>query len=134
MRIAAPHIKRIAAVLALTAASTSVFAQNADYRRGYDDGYAAGQRAARDHRGDRNYLQIVEAQYYARRGSCDARKAVRAAIEHDRGSVAATDKLCGNPQAGAKKSLRVVYRCGDGAPVRTVTPQYETLRMSCRRS
>ena len=42
MRIAKQQMMRIATVLAFTAASTSAFAQSADYRRGYDDGYAAG--------------------------------------------------------------------------------------------
>jgi hypothetical protein len=51
MTLACRNIIRIATVLALTAASTSAFAQSAEYRRGYDEGYAAGLRATRDDRG-----------------------------------------------------------------------------------
>ena len=136
MRIAKQHIMRIAAVLALTAASTSAFAQSADYRRGYDDGYAAGQRAADDERGDgprRNYLRIMEADYGVRGATCNARRSVRDAIENNRGVIVATDKLCGNPAMGKVKRLRVIYRCGDSEPLRVITPQYETLRLTCRR-
>ena len=134
MNTAKQTILRIGVVLALTAASTSAFAQSAEYRRGYDDGYAAGQRDA-DGRGpgDRNRLRIVEADYGVRGATCDARRSVRETIEGNRGVVVATDKLCGNPAPGKVKRLRVVYRCGDNEPLRIVTPQYETLRLSCRR-
>ena len=139
MKNATQHIKHIAALLTLAAASTSVFAQSADYRRGYDDGYAAAQRDAREDGGrgdrgrDRSYLQILEAAYYGPDGSCNARRGVRAEVEENRGVVAASDKLCGDPDVGARKTLRIVYRCGDDAPQRLVVRQYEKARLSCRR-
>ena len=136
MRLANQHIIRIAAVLALTAASTSAFAQSADYRRGYDDGYAAGQRAAQDDRGrpsGGNRLRVVEAQYGARGAMCDARPAVRDEIERSGGVVRAGNQLCGDPARGVEKRLSVVYRCGDNEPLRVVARENETLNLSCRR-
>ncbi|MGJ9419045.1 hypothetical protein ACHAC9_14930 [Massilia sp. CMS3.1] len=136
MRIAKQQIMRIAAVLAFTAASTSAFAQSADYRRGYDDGYAAGQAAARDDRGggsDRNRLRILEADYGVRGSTCDARRSVRDGVERNRGAVVANDQLCGDSAPGKVKRLSVVYRCGDSEPLRVVARQGETLRLSCRR-
>ena len=136
MRIAKQHIMRIAAVLALTAASTSAFSQSADYRRGYDDGFAAGQRTARDDRGggqDRDRLRIVEADYGVRGSTCDARRSVREGVERNRGAVVANDRLCGDSAPGKVKRLQVVYRCGDSESLKAVARQGETLRLSCRR-
>ena len=126
---------RIAAVLALTAAAGSAFAQSADYRRGYEDGYAAGQRDDRDDRGgsDRGSLRILEADYGVRGSSCNARRSVRDAVERNRGVVVANDKLCGDSAPGKVKRLQVVYRCGDSEPVRATARQGDTLRLSCRR-
>ena len=133
MRIAKQHFMRIAAVLALTAASTSAFAQSADYRRGYDDGYAAGQRNDRGGPG-RGGLHILEANYGVRGSTCNARRSVRDSIERNRGTVVANDRLCGDSAPGKVKRLQVVYRCSDGEPMRATARQYDTLRLSCRRS
>lgn len=132
MRIAKQHIMRIAAVLALTAATSSAFAQSADYRRGYEDGYAAGQRDARGGPG-RDRLRILEAEYGVRGSTCDARRSVRNAVERNRGAVVANDKLCGDAAPGKVKRLQVVYRCSDDEPQRAVVRQGDTLRLSCRR-
>jgi hypothetical protein len=135
MNIAHRHIIRIAAVLALTAASASAFAQSAEYRRGYEEGYAAGMRAAggdRDGRPGRGGLQIEEATYGVRGASCDARMGVRREIERN-GFVVAHNELCGDPAPRAEKRLRVVYRCGDREPMRAVAREGQTLRLSCRR-
>ena len=136
MRLANQHIVRIAAILALTAASTSVFAQTAEYRRGYDDGYAAGQRAARDDRGrgpGGGRLRVEEAEYGARGAMCDARQAVRQEVERNGGAVLVGNQLCGDPARNVQKRLSVVYRCGDSEPVRVIGRENETLRLSCRR-
>jgi hypothetical protein len=136
MTFANRHVMRIAAVLALTAATTSAFAQSGEYRRGYEDGFAAGQRAARDDRGGpRGWgrVHIEEAEYGVRGAYCDARQAVRNEVERKDGAVLAGNQLCGDPARGTSKALRVVYRCGDSEPVRVVAREYETVRLSCRR-
>src|SRR4051812_42435674 len=69
MRLATQQIVRIAAILALTAASTSAFAQSAEFRRGYDEGFAAGQRAAHGGPGGRpgwDRVRVEEAEYGVR--------------------------------------------------------------------
>ncbi|KGF82746.1 hypothetical protein IA69_05620 [Massilia sp. JS1662] len=127
---------RIAAVLALSAAATSAFAQSAEYRRGYDDGYAAGLReAGGGGRGEgRGWRIFVEdAEYGTHYASCDARRAVRHQIERNRGAVRADNQLCGDPAHGEPKRLRIVYRCGDSEAVRVVARENETVRLSCRR-
>jgi len=126
---------RIAAILALSAATTSAFAQSAEYRRGYDDGYAAGLREAGGGRGEgRGWRIFVEdAEYGTHYASCDARRAVRNQIERNRGAVRADNQLCGDPARGEPKRLRVVYRCGDREAVRAVVRENETVQLSCRR-
>ena len=136
MTLATQHILRIAAVLALTAASASAFAQNDEYRRGYAEGYAAGQRAAHDDRGNSRgwaRVRVEEAEYGVRGAMCDAREAVRNEVEHNDGNVRASNRLCGDPARGAQKFLRIVYRCGDSEPMRVSTREGESLRLNCRR-
>jgi hypothetical protein len=135
MNIAHRHIIRIAAVLALTAASTSAFAQSAEYRRGYDEGYAAGMRASgsdRDGRPGRGGLQLDEAEWGIRGAACDARVAVRREIDRN-GFVVAHNELCGDPAPRKEKRLRVIYRCGDSKPIRAIALEGQTMRLSCRR-
>jgi hypothetical protein len=140
MQLANQHILRIAAMLALaaasTAASTSAFAQSAEYRRGYDDGYAAGLRAARDDRGRGprwGRLHVEEAAYGARGAMCDARQAVRQEAERNGGLVVAGNHLCGDPARNVQKRLTVVYRCGGDEPIRVTGRENETLRLECQR-
>jgi hypothetical protein len=123
---------RIAAILALSAATTTAFAQSAEYRRGYDDGYAAGLREARGDRRDWR-IYVEDAEYGTHYASCDARRAVRNEIERNRGAVLASNQLCGDPAHGEPKRLRIVYRCGDSDAVRVVARENETVRLSCRR-
>ena len=131
---------RLAAILALAAASTTAFAQSGDYRRGYEDGFAAGQRAAHGDRGDRggrgnygSYLRVERADYGARGSMCDARQAVRTEVERNGGAVTVGNHLCGDPIRNVEKRLDIVYRCGDDAPVRLSARENETLRLNCRR-
>lgn len=129
-------VVRIATLLALTAASTSAFAQSDEYRRGYEAGFAAGQHAALEQRGGRQgwgRVHVEEAEYGVRGAVCDARRAVHEQAEHNDGVVHAGNELCGDPARGAPKHLRIVYRCGDSAPMRVVAREHETLRLSCRR-
>jgi hypothetical protein len=126
---------RIAAILALSAATTSAFAQSAEYRRGYDDGYAAGLREAGGGRGEGRGSRIFveDAEYGTHFASCDARRAVRSQVERNRGTVRADNQLCGDPARGESKRLRIVYRCGDSEAVRVVARENESVRLSCRR-
>lgn len=129
---------RIAAILALSAATTSALAQSAEYRRGYDDGYAAGVREAREGRGGRGdgrgwRMFVEDAEYGTHFASCDARRAVRYQVERNRGVVRADNQLCGDPARGEPKRLRIVYRCGDSDAVRVVVRENETAQLSCRR-
>jgi hypothetical protein len=139
MNIAHRNIVRIATVLALTAVSTSAFAQSAEYRRGYEEGYAAGQRAAGSGQGGPDgpvawgRLHIEEAEYGARGATCNARRAVRDQLERNRGSVVADNELCGDPAPGEQKRLRLVYRCGDSASARAFAREGERLRLRCGR-
>jgi aldehyde:ferredoxin oxidoreductase len=128
-------IIRIAAILALTAASTSTFAQSNEYRRGYQDGFAAGQRAASEEGGHRRdwRVHIEEAVYGTRDARCDARDAVRDRVERNNGAVHVDNALCGDPARGADKYLRIIYRCGDGEPQRAAAREHETIQLSCRR-
>lgn len=134
MRIAARQIMKIAAVLALTAASTSAFAQ--DDRRSFDDGYAAAQRADRGDRGGPPgwmRVHVEDASYGARGRFCDARRSVHEEVRENRGAIGVNNRLCGDPAPGLQKRLNVTYRCGDSESVRVVARENETLRLSCRR-
>jgi hypothetical protein len=139
MPIATPSFLRIAAALTLgaasIAASTPASAQSAEYRRGYDDGYAAAQRAAGGpgRNGGWERIQIDEAEYGRRGAMCDARRAVIDSVERNNGVVVVNNRLCGDPIHGTEKRLRVVYRCGDSEPVRVVGQEDERIRLSCRR-
>lgn len=135
MKTTHQHFLRIAAVLALSAASVSVFAQSGEYRRGYDEGFAAGQRAAHEGGGRPGgpRIHIEEAMYGARGAECDARRAVHDAVERNNGSVTASNQLCGDPARGAPKHLRIVYRCGDSRPASVTARENERLQLSCRR-
>ncbi|MBA4094832.1 MAG: hypothetical protein C0489_12210, partial [Candidatus Accumulibacter sp.] len=136
MKAAHHTILRVAAVLAMSAASASVFAHSADYRRGYDDGYAAGLRAAgQEDRGGRGWgrLHIDRAEYGARGAMCDARRAVRYEAERNGGAVRADNGLCGDPAIGVGKRLTVVYRCGGDQPQQATARENDTLHLNCRR-
>ena len=126
-------MKRIAAVLALTAASASAFAQSGDYRRGYDEGYAAGQRDAREGGHGRGGLVIEEATYGVRGAMCDARRAVRQEAERNGGVVVAGNHLCGDPKRNTEKRLTITYRCGNDRPVQIVGRENDSMRLTCRR-
>jgi hypothetical protein len=134
MKNARQHLIRVGTVLALIGASSAAFSQSAEYRRGYDDGYAAGQRAAQDdgRRPGRVRVHIDAAEYGGRGGSCDPSYRVSKEIERT-GAVVARNELCGDPAPGEQKRLRIVYRCGDGEQMRAFAREGEALRPRCRR-
>lgn len=136
MKFANQTIMRVAAAIALTAAATSAFAQNADERRAFGAGYEAGQRDAHGDRGGRgprwDRVRILEAEYGARGRMCDARRAVQQEVIRNRGAIRVDNSLCGDPARDVPKRLRVVYRCHDTAPGRVVARENETLRLTCR--
>src|SRR5689334_12077226 len=90
-------IMRTALVLTLAGASATSFAQSSEYRRGYEDGFAAGQRAVSGDRGERggwDRVHIEEAEYGVRGGPmCDARDAVRREVERNDGVVHVGNQL-----------------------------------------
>jgi hypothetical protein len=129
-------IMRTAAILVLAGASASSFAQSSEYRRGYEEGFAAGQRAANDNRGGRpggGRVHIEEAEYGLHGATCDAREAVRNEADRNDGVIHVSNQLCGDPAPRERKRLRVVYRCRDTASARAVATEGETLRLTCRR-
>jgi hypothetical protein len=126
---------RLAAILALTAASASVFAQSTEYRRGYADGLVAGKNAALAEQGQGRHwprVHVEEAEYGARGMTCDAIRAVRNEVERNDGNVHAGNHLCGDPARGQPKRLRIVYRCGDSEAMRVVLRENEIARLTCR--
>ncbi|MGB9108290.1 MAG: hypothetical protein WCC39_06350 [Telluria sp.] len=143
MNIANRSIIRIAAVLALTAASASAFAQSGEYRPAYDQSYGESTRASygdRDDRGDHDdrggrpgwgRVHIEEAEYGLRGANCDARRGAWREIQRT-GVVVAHNDLCGDPARGQQKRLRIVYRCGDSEPMRAFAREGQTLRLRCR--
>jgi hypothetical protein len=137
MAINIHKMMRVAAILALAGASAAASAQSSEYRRGYEDGFAAGQRAAHDDRGQRpgwNRVHIEEAEYGLRGGPmCDAREAVRREADRNDGVIHVGNQLCGDPVPHQRKQLRVVYRCRDTASARAFATEGETLRLTCRR-
>lgn len=128
-------VMRLAAILALTAASASAFAQSTEYRRGYADGFVAGKNAALREQGQGGRwprVYVEEAEYGARGMTCDALRAVRNEVERNDGNTRAGNHLCGDPAPGRPKRLRVVYRCGDSEAMRVVVRENEVVRLNCR--
>jgi hypothetical protein len=140
MQFSAKNMRRVGAALLLAAVSGSVLAQSSDYRRGFDDGFAAGQRAAQGERGRGgggggwgNRMRIDSATYGARGVVCDARQGVAQEADRNGGAVVVGNQLCGDPVPRVRKSLTVVYRCGDDQPLQASAREEETLRLVCRR-
>ena len=119
---------------AATAASGSAWAQSAEYRRGYDQGYRDGAEAQShaDH-GDAGRIIIEEAHYGARdAGFCDARESIQRSIGWRRhADVLVNNELCGDPAHGVHKHLEIRYRCGHSQPVRTEAPEDAIIALSC---
>lgn len=112
--------------LVLVLMSVATFAESSEYqngyRQGYDDGFQAGLRAggsgsngtaSRPSAPAR--IRIYTAMYGSDDKQCDAsRYVIPKANGRSSASIAVTNQMCGDPHPGERKSLRVVYSCGDG--------------------
>ncbi|MDB5839030.1 MAG: hypothetical protein JWQ23_982 [Herminiimonas sp.] len=122
----------------LSGASSSAFAQSAEYRMGYDQGFRDGISAAqqgRSERGERRRggIEIEDAYYGVRGASCDLRDTLRRnAIDKRRIDITANNRLCGDPAPGQRKRLVVSYRCGGGPVLRSTAGEGEDMTISCR--
>lgn len=123
-------------LIALGAISVSAFAQSAEYRRGYDQGYRDGLEAQsrQEQQGEpAGRIIIEEASYGTRDASCDVRDRLQQAVGWRRNiSIAATNDLCGDPAPNRVKRLDVRYRCGDGQTFRVQTREGGTATLNCR--
>lgn len=122
--------------IALGAMSVSAFAQSAEYRRGYDQGYRDGIEA-QSRQGQQGEavgrIIIEEASYGTRDASCDIRDRVQQAVGWRRNfSITANNDLCGDPAPNRVKRLDVRYRCGDGQALRVQTREGGTVTLNCR--
>ena len=132
--------KRVFSVLAfaaLGALAASAFAQTADYRRGYDQGYRDALEASREQRGPsepmRGRMAVLDAKYGFRGDVCDAHHAIQEIVGMRRHvDIRANNDLCGDPASGRIKRLTIVYRCGDGPEQRVAGAEGTMLAMSCR--
>lgn len=91
------------------------------YRQGYDDGYQAGLRASGGGAGTSSRssgparIRIYTAMYGTDEKQCDAsRYVIPKANGRSSASLPVTNQMCGDPHPGERKSLRVVYSCGEG--------------------
>lgn len=122
--------------ITLGAMSVSAFAQSAEYRRGYDQGYRDGIEA-QDRQGQQGEppgrIIIEEASYGTRDAACDIRETVQQAVGRRRNiSIAATNDLCGDPAPNHLKRLEIRYRCGNGPVLRARTREGSSVTLNCR--
>lgn len=129
-------VLRLFAFLALGALSASAFAESAEYRRGYDQGYRDGIEAQgrQQHKGESGARIIIEeASYGTRDASCDLRDQFQQMVGHSRSiSIAANNELCGDPAPNQVKRLEVRYRCGDAAELRERAREGGSVTLNCR--
>lgn len=124
-------------------ATAGAFAQSAEYRRGYDDGYRAGRDSVRSpqhsDRGDdgrqqmRIRIRILDARYGRGRRLCDARPAVQQIVnQQGETDFEVSNNLCGDSAPGETKTLEVTYQCGRDNPVRASADEGRGMRIRCR--
>lgn len=122
--------------IVLGAMSASAFAQSAEYRRGYDQGYRDGSEAQslEDQEGGRTgRIRIEEASYGIREASCDIREQLQQAVGRRRNiSIVANNELCGDPAPNRVKRLEIRYRCGDEQELRAQAREGGTVTLNCR--
>lgn len=126
------------------ALSFGVAAQDSsDYKEGYADGFRDGfekgrRKAVTEQYSERSaepraqLIAITSAIYGPERGSsCDARRFVEARLNGRRNaSIEVTNKMCGDPSPGNRKSLEITYRCGN--LVKTASAyEHRTAYLSC---
>jgi hypothetical protein len=137
---------------ALGGLAGSAWAQNTDYRRGYDQGYrdaleaVIAQAQALSHNRvqvqplpvpvpvEVPRLQILEANYGIRGALCDARPSVQQIVgmNYRNVEIRANNDLCGDPASGRPKRLSITYQCADGVDQRVAGPEGSVLNLSCR--
>lgn len=137
---------RLLAVALLGALAAPAFAQSAEYRRGYDDGYVAGVAAAQSGNvqprgpygnfgGNGPYapVRVDRADYGTAGQFCDARNALQQRLTSQRNNLVQSDNgLCGDPAPGQVKQLTVRLRCQNGGTQRLVVPEGQAQAISCR--
>ncbi len=134
---------RFLGLIALGAISVHAFAQSAEYRRGYDQGYRAGVEAQRrqsqeDQQRNQSFqagsrVTVDEAYYGAGGATCDARNQVQQDADRQaNASIKASNDLCGDPANGTAKVLRITYRCGDSRQIRVQTQEGTSVALTCR--
>ena len=120
----------------LSAVSFSALAQRDDqmYRRGYDDGYRAGQASVQvQSPGYFDGIQIRDASYGDGPNRCDARNSLQGAVEGRRSAdILANNDLCGDPAENRVKTLSVTYSCGNSAPLNTRVIEGQVMAIRCR--
>ncbi len=136
------HLIGLLSVLALTAASSPVLAQNRDFQRGYEagfrDGVASIQGTSRPSGPSRpswqaGRLVILDASFGPRGGpSCDARRVVQNIVDGSRANeIFVSTWLCGDPAPHRNQQLLVAYRCDNRPPIRVSASVGSLLRLPC---
>ena len=126
------------------ALSFGVAAQDSsDYKEGYAegfrDGFEKGRRKAITEQRDESttesrgqLITVTSAIYGPESGSsCDARRFAGSRANGRRSaSIEVTNKICGDPSPGDRKSLEITYRCGN--LVKTASAyEHRTAYLSC---
>ena len=126
------------------ALSYGVAAQDSsDYKEGYAegfrDGFEKGRRKAITEQRDESttasrgqLITVTSAIYGPESGSsCDARRFAGSRANGRRSaSIEVTNKICGDPSPGDRKSLEITYRCGN--LVKTASAyEHRTAYLSC---
>lgn len=150
IRLTMKHAVSALMLAALGGVAGSAWAQNSDYRRGYDQGYRdaleaviAQAQALSNNRVQVQpqpvpvevpRLQVLEAVYGIRGASCDARPTVQQIVgmNYRNVEVRANNDLCGDPASGRPKRLTITYQCADGIEQRVAGPEGSVLNLNCR--
>jgi hypothetical protein len=133
-------MKKLAvAVLALLSASAFAWSQSEDYKQGFRDGFAEGQRQAGNNNnfggsggsGDSG-IRILSAVYGSNAGQCDFTDRLARAVQGKTSYYFKPgNNWCGDPSNHVAKEARIDYRCNDyGRAKRITVPEgrSETLR------
>jgi hypothetical protein len=118
------------------------------YRKGFREGFAEGYRKANQEAEQRaaaaaaaaaeaakprptGPIRVVSAVYGTSSESCDAMHFVASKVNGRRsGSVEVSNKMCGDPAFGKRKSLEVTYLCGTMAKQASAY-EHRTIYLDC---
>jgi hypothetical protein len=125
------------AIATLGTLAGPAFAQSAEFRRGYDQGYRDGAESARspaEYAPRRGQIAISSASYGVRDAQCDAGASIQAlAMGRRQVDIKVDNELCGDPAQGqGNKQLNVTYSCGNGPERRAGGPEGAIVSISCR--